>query len=56
MNEKFSDNQAELDRLRARIEALERTVKLGSVEFVLAEAIKQPVRIVKRTKKVSKRD
>ena len=49
-----AENQAELERLRRRIETLERTVKLGTVEFVLDEAIKQPLRVVKRTKRVTK--
>ncbi len=49
------DNNAELERLKQRIAALESSVKLGNVEFVLDEAIKQPLRIVKRTKKLVKK-
>ncbi len=53
----MSDAAYELERLKQRIENLERTVKLGGVEFVLDDALlkQKPTRIVKRTKKVTKK-
>ena len=51
------DNMRELARLRAKIEALETTVKLGTVEFVLEDAIKAQQAKTKKVvrKKVTRR-